>query len=844
MPSGDASGGNSDNREFLGEFVVESHEHLDTAEQCLLKLHKAPDDREPVQACFRALHTIKGGAGFMALERIQSLAHVAEQVLDAIRENRLSPDAACCDTLLAAVSRLRELIDGLNENREPAEPDDALKNQLGALLPTGTEDDYAPSHAPARRAEATSRRLARQDAHDLTIDGITGELVALAAHDAAGFEQVLDRLGQLAQTQSWTPAANDHLARMRALVAQLADPASRDAAHAGILAHAETLMKTVVSARLRKATAHLQPAITVPDLPSIADFASESIDLLARAEAVLLAQGELPADATAELFRSFHTVKGMAAYLGHPRVEALAHAIESRLEGLRDGGALTADLRQLGLAGVDGLRALVGHLRQSGSDSGAWPPAAAMLAERLGLPVEAAGDTPVAAEVPRLGDLLVQTGQVSRAEVEAAAAHLKPGERLGDRLVESGKIKREVVEQAVAKQAELAAKAQADAFARVSIARLEELVNLVGELLITQAMVSGEIDALECPRLATAVQRQARVVRDLQGLSLGLRLVPLRATFQKMARAVHDTARRLGKEIDFQLAGEDVEVDRTLVEAIADPLLHMVRNAVDHGIEAAAARSAAGKPTAGHVILSAAHAGDHVLVRLEDDGKGLDPAKLTAKAKEKGLIAADAVLSDTEAWNLIFLPGFSTAEQVTGISGRGVGMDVVRRNIERVKGRVDIDSSLGEGTVFSIRLPLTTAILDAMCLRVGRERFLVPITAVIEALRPTPGQVQEVLGRGRVIQARGKLVPVLALAETFAISDAESDPTRSVLLVLEREAGDLAVQVDELLGLQQVVIKPLDGERPHHAGVAGAAIMGDGRVGLILDPARLLGAHP
>ncbi len=847
------------NAEFILEFVAESREHLDTGESCLLRLVRDHADSDAVQACFRALHTIKGGAGFMGLERIQSLAHVAEQLLDAVRDNRLKAAQPICDVLLAAVSRLREMIDAAEQGGEASGDDHPLIERLRALLPHSESEDYRPSvETPAsKRRQAIASVTSLPPATAIPLDELAADLVVLDPGDAAALQTCLGHYAEAAQVGAWSPAALTILDQMRGLSGRLADPASRGRAHTELLELAEQLGRTVASTRLSIAPvpssqAPGQASVPIsqppPDLPSVADFLAETGELLSQAEAVLLAAAQPDAAQVGDLFRSFHTVKGMASYLGHPRIEQLAHVIESRFTAVRDGQeAFTAEHHHLALTGIDALRQLGSELRRKGQDIGIWPASAAGVAKRLGLQVDGAqgydsAELALPPEVPRLGDLLVQTGAISRSDIEAVAAVLKPGERIGEKLIESGKVTREVVEQAVSKQADLMSKAQGEGFARVSIARLEELVNLVGELLIAQAMVAQEPDVMRSPRLGVVVGRQARVVRDLQGLALGLRLVPLRATFQKMARAIHDTARKLEKQVDFQLVGEDVEVDRTLVEAIADPLLHMVRNAVDHGIEGKAARLAAGKPATGTVRLSAAHSGDHVTVQLSDDGKGLDPAKLIAKAKEKGLLPHDAKLSDAEAFNLIFLPGFSTAEQVTAVSGRGVGMDVVKRNLERVKGKAEIASVLGQGSTFTITLPLTTAILDAMVLRVGEDRYLVPVTSIVEALRPVSGQVSEILGRGRVIEARGQLVPVVMLGDMFSIAAAELDPTQCVLLVLEREGGTIALQVDEILGMQQVVIKPLDGGNQRHPGIAGSAIMGDGRVGLILDPVHLLDA--
>ncbi len=581
-----------------------------------------------------------------------------------------------------------------------------------------------------------------------------------------------------------------------------------------------------------------------PTADVIDDFAAETGDLLGEAERIMLTGHDPVGDDLAALFRSFHTIKGMAAYLGLSRIEALAHGVEDRLGPARDGQEpVTAALRPLILAGIDGLRAMTALVRSSRGDHGPLPDAARSLAQLLNLAIadlpvaDQGGEAAGADAVPRIGDLLVESG-VPRAAVEQAAATLAAGERLGDKLVQKGVASRDEIEQAAAKQQ--AAKLASDGFTRVSIGRLDELMNLVGELLIAQAMVSQE--AVASTRLAQMVSRQGRIIRDLQVLSLSLRMVPLKSLFQKMARAIHDTSRKLGKDIEFRMVGEDTEIDRTLAETLADPLMHMVRNAVDHGIDSAEERSRRGKPARGMVTLSAGHAGDAVVIALADDGRGMDPEKLKAKAVKLGLIPADKVLTPQEAYQLIFLPGFSTAESVTGISGRGVGMDVVRRNINAMKGQIEIQSAIGVGTTFTIRLPLTTAILDAMVLKVGAERFLIPISAIVHALRPEPDQVRTVLGRGRVIETRGELLSVVSLADQFQLTDAIADPAASILVIFEHFNGRIALHVDDILGQQQVVIKPLDRQYAHHPGLAGTAILGDGRVGLILDPAHLVAA--
>jgi two-component system chemotaxis sensor kinase CheA len=299
---------------------------------------------------------------------------------------------------------------------------------------------------------------------------------------------------------------------------------------------------------------------------------------------------------------------------------------------------------------------------------------------------------------------------------------------------------------------------------------------------------------------------------------------------------VRDTAMELGKEIRLVLSGEETELDRTVIEEIGDPLIHMLRNAVDHGIEPAAERLAAGKSAAGTLRLRASHQGGCVVIEIADDGRGLDPARIRAKAIERGLIAPDAALDARDTLDLIFAPGFSTAEQVSELSGRGVGMDVVRRNIERVRGKIEIASEPGQGTTFTISMPLTLAIIEGLIVAVGGQRFVIPTLAVRESFRPRPGSVTTVHGRGELVDVRGSLVPLVRLGRRLGVA-AEDDPARAIVVVVEAGNDRRCLLVDELVGKQEVVIKALGETFAGRTGFAGAAILGDGRVGLILDTA-------
>jgi len=335
-------------------------------------------------------------------------------------------------------------------------------------------------------------------------------------------------------------------------------------------------------------------------------------------------------------------------------------------------------------------------------------------------------------------------------------------------------------------------------------------------------------------RLAGNLGQLKRITAGLQRSAMALRMVPIRQAFQKVSRIVRDLSRKADKSVELVLSGEDTELDRKVVEEITDPLMHMVRNSIDHAIEPAAARRAAGKRPQARIALSAYHQGGHIVIEIADDGKGLDTQKIKARAIERGLIAPGASPSADEINALIFEPGFSTAEKVTEISGRGVGMDVVRRNIDALRGRVEIATEQGKGTTFSIRLPLTLAVLDGLIVGVGRERFVMPTTGVRESLRPLPAHVHNVQGSPRVVQVRDSLLPLISLGELFGLPH-EGDPCKATVVVIEDAGSQVGLIVDTLLGKQEVVIKSLGETFASVRGIAGGAILGDGRIGLILD---------
>ncbi len=378
---------------------------------------------------------------------------------------------------------------------------------------------------------------------------------------------------------------------------------------------------------------------------------------------------------------------------------------------------------------------------------------------------------------------------------------------------------------------------------RVSVDKIDGLINLVGELVITQAMlkqVSGLLDQAQCERLFAGLDLLERNTRDLQEAVIGVRMLPVDAVFRRFPRLVRDLSARLGKQVRLRTVGEGTELDKGLIERIADPLVHLVRNSIDHGLELPDVRAQSGKDETGTITLAASHQGGHIVIEVSDDGRGLDRDRILAKAHERGLAVPESP-SDAQVWDLIFQPGFSTADAVTDLSGRGVGMDVVRRNIQALGGEVQLQSTAGHGTRVVIRLPLTLAILDGMAVSVGDETLILPLTYVLEALQPRAEDVRTVAGDGRVLRVRGEYLPMVALSDYYRYGEARTaDP---LVVVVEADGQKLALEVDELIGQQQVVVKNLENNYRRIDGISGATILGDGRVALIVDVGGLVRAR-
>ncbi len=356
-------------------------------------------------------------------------------------------------------------------------------------------------------------------------------------------------------------------------------------------------------------------------------------------------------------------------------------------------------------------------------------------------------------------------------------------------------------------------------------------------------MLSDLGSRFEMSQISVLLERMAQLernTREIQERVMGIRMLPIGTAFSRFPRLVRDLSAKAGKKIQLVLSGEETELDKTVIESIGDPLTHLVRNSADHGLEPPEERLDNNKPELGTIRLNAFHEGGNICITVEDDGRGLNRDKILAKAVKQGLIAENEKLSDDQIWPLIFKPGFSTAEKVTDVSGRGVGMDVVKRNIEGLGGTVSIKTALGKGTVFTLKLPLTLAIIEGMTVRVGKDTYIVPLLSILESIQPKADVMKTVVGKGELINVRSIYLPMMRLYDVFCLQPEYTDPTKAILLILETEGERVAVMVDEILGQQQVVIKSLEQNFRKVAGVAGATILGDGTVGFILDVRGLL----
>lgn len=591
---------------------------------------------------------------------------------------------------------------------------------------------------------------------------------------------------------------------------------------------------------------------TEEDLLLYTEFVSEAQETLANFEGDLLELEENPSsmELINNLFRAIHSLKGAAGFLGISTINVLCHETETVMDKLRKKTArLTQEMMDIFLKVVDVLKLVNDGLNASCQKAkGSMPDATLEIPKKniegligrlssLGHPKEEALPEEKIQEEEqegRLGEILLSKQVISPDQLDVA---LKTQKHLGEILVNMGAMDTGTLGEVLKEQEEKRKKVTVTSL-KVDTEKLDSLMDLVGELVITQSIVAHDktLQTELNKGLLKNVSSLGKITKNIQDQVMSLRMVQLKQTFQKMSRLTRDLSKKMKKQMVFHISGDETEIDKTIIEELNDPLVHIIRNAMDHGVETPEDRVAQGKNPVGNVWLSAYHKGGNVYIEIKDDGKGLDKERILKKAVEKNLLAPGAEPTEAEIFNLVFLPGFSTAAKVTDVSGRGVGMDVVKSNIDRLGGKVEISSKPGLGSTFTIKLPLTMAIVDGMIVKIGAERFIIPTVSIRESIRPKTEEVSTVKRRGEMMNIRGRLLPLIRLHQVLKVRNAAIDnPCDGLVIIVESDEKVYGLMVDDLLGQQQVVIKNLGKRFKGLPGISGGTILGDGRVGLILD---------
>ncbi len=604
-----------------------------------------------------------------------------------------------------------------------------------------------------------------------------------------------------APTEKWTASLLNLVSLAssagRPDLASIAETALKGTDKAGFAGDIEKAIEGIREKIQGQAAASTYSIAEDPEL--IGDFVMEVREHLESIESQLLRLEHDAGDMEAihSIFRSFHSIKGLAGFLELPRIQEIAHEVETVLSLARQGDLVIDSVA------VDVILSCKDYFAQWVRHLAVVPTSA--------LPETLNSNRTLLDRVRLLSD---------RAEAAQPA--------LLSTLPEPD-----------------ASSRQAMRSVKVDTGKLDYLVDMVGEMVIAQSLVHHDPDLVKAqtPGLFRHLSQLSRITDEVQRTAMSMRMVPIGPLFQKMARLVRDLNRTLGKQASYRTTGDDVQLDRHIVEELADPLMHMVRNSIDHGIETPQQRIAAGKAATAFIELRAFYRSGHIVIEIVDDGRGIDREKVLEKALKIGLPGVNPNCTDAECWNLIFHPGFSTADRISNVSGRGVGMDVVKRQIQKLRGTVEIISMKGQGTTFSLKLPLTLAIIDGLVVGVGAERYILPLGSVRKMLRPTASMVSTIENRAEMVTIRDKLLPLVRLHKLFRIQPKSDDPCHCVFVIVEYGDVSFALMVDTLVGKQEVVIKGLGRTFQHVEGISGGAILGDGRVGLILDVQGLMEAH-
>ncbi len=867
--------------ETLQMYVEESREHLDSIEEDLLVLEKegAGADEELVNKVFRAAHSIKGGASFLGLENVKDLAHKIENVLGMIRGGEMLPSSDVVNVLLSSFDRLRELIDRVDASDSmdisehvaalvnlassclSSEERSTLLEMVDICLPDG-RSVFPVSRFDLDQADKAGKfiYLIEYDLiHDVHRKGKTPLDIANLLQDCGAIMESKVDIGAVGLLE------DDSISNSLPLFVLFATIIDPDIIHS-VFELGSKKVHPITAREIAKFPVQTAaaPGAVVDASPSSAVSASHGANA--------------PASESSSGF-------GAASNGTGGEVHAYRISFRPHSDILRKGSDpiyVLNDLQSLGDADITAKRDAIPGLEEIDPEQcyTSWDitlttvrdmndirDAFILIEDDVDLRIEVVGDPDIGEDPPgvadtavemdddtgeaahadsgdaagkKLGEILVERGHATPEQIESALGGRK---RIGEILVESGVVEPAHVKSALAVQqssrqtAEKRQNEEALSSIRVPAEKLDHLVNLVGELVTVQARLSQMVASTENSALLTIAEEVEMLTAELRDSAMSIRMLPIGTTFNKFKRLVRDLSRELAKDVVIITEGEDTELDKTVIERLNDPLVHLVRNSVDHGIEPPDVREASGKPRQGTVCLSAMHSGANVLIRIEDDGAGLDGEAILNRALERGLVTPDAELSESDIFGLIFAPGFSTARKVTNVSGRGVGMDVVKRSIEALRGIVDVDSRKGAGTTITLKLPLTLAIIDGLLVGVEDGIFVLPLSAVQECVELTREDVERAHGR-HLAYVRGEIIPYVRLREQFGIEG--EPPDIEQVVVIETAGMRIGFVVDRVIGEHQTVIKNLGRMYRDVKGFSGATILGDGTVALIMDAAQIV----
>ncbi|MGO9315205.1 MAG: chemotaxis protein CheA [Syntrophobacteraceae bacterium] len=567
------------------------------------------------------------------------------------------------------------------------------------------------------------------------------------------------------------------------------------------------------------------------------EFIEEAKEHLSTIELNMLGLETNPEDTEAinTVFRPFHSIKGVAGFLNLTEIHHLSHEVENLLDSARSGKlAITDSVIDIVLGGTDILKGLLEELERGEGGRKESSPLVKNFLEKV---KNFSGDPSVGSQIPvrKIGKILVEHGVLEDEAVDAIAEKGKSeGMKFGEAAIEEGAASPREVSRALREQRH---NTESAASVRVDTRKLDNLVDMVGELVIAQSMVLQNTEMLKIKdqKLQKDSVQLIRITAELQRISMSMRMVPIKSTFQKMTRLVRDLSKKTGKEVVLNMKGEETEIDRNMVEEIYEPLVHMVRNSIDHGVEVPEERTRLGKDPTGTILIAAEQKGGNIVIDIEDDGRGLDSKRIREKAIERGIISSSDQLDEGAIFDLIFHPGFSTNDKVTEVSGRGVGMDVVKKCVERLRGKMEVSSQFGKGSSFHMKIPLTMAIIDGMIIQIGSERFIVPTISLKESLKLSKEAYFTVHGSGELVKVRDSMMPLVRLHDFFDEEPKYRNAWEGLLLVVTEGMKSYCLLADAIVGRQEVVIKSLGGLFRQLPGISGGAILGDGKVALIID---------